>query len=153
MMYYTHLAFGLLVSLIALKFLAIKNQILFILIVLLFSILPDIDETRSKIGRKNKLISKTINFAFGHRGLIHTIYIPLIIFLIFDLINFEIAIATLIGYFSHLFSDALTKRGIRPLYPLINKRLNGPIRTGSLFEKILFLIIVLLTLWLTITFL
>ena len=50
MMYYTHLAFGLLVSLISINLFNIKNEILFILIVLLFSIFPDIDESKSKIG-------------------------------------------------------------------------------------------------------
>lgn len=146
MMYYTHLAFGLLVSLLYLNYFNIKNEILFILVVVFFSIFPDIDETRSKIGRKNKLISKTINFFFGHRGIIHTIYIPLILFIIFNFINYEIAIASLIGYFSHLFLDALTKRGIKPLYPIFNKRINGPVRTGSFLEKIFFLIVAFLAL-------
>jgi membrane-bound metal-dependent hydrolase YbcI (DUF457 family) len=39
--------------------------------------------------------------------------------------------------------DALTKNGIRPLYPLVNKRINGLIKTNSIIEKILFLIITL----------
>ena len=147
-MYYTHLAFGLLVSLISLEILDIKNKLIFILIVVFFSILPDIDESRSKIGRKNKILSKTINFIFGHRGFIHTIYIPLILFIIFNFINYELAIASLIGYFSHLFLDALTRQGIRPLYPIYNKKINGPFKTNSITEKIIFVFIVLSCLYL-----
>ena len=147
-MYYTHLAFGFLVSLIVLNFINIENTILFILVTIFFSIFPDIDETRSKIGRKYNLISKIINFFFGHRGFIHTIYIPLILFFIFSFINNEISIAILIGYFSHLFLDAITKAGIRPLYPIINKRINGPFKTNSIIEKIIFISIISVNLYL-----
>ena len=147
MMYYTHLAFGLFVSLLSLDFFNIKNKLIFVLIILFFSIFPDIDETKSKIGRKNK-ISIIINLILGHRGFFHSIYISLILFLIFYYINYEISLAILIGYFSHLFMDAITKKGIRPFYPLINKRINGFFKTNSILEKILFLIIFLMDIFL-----
>ena len=147
-MYYTHLAFGFLASLIALNFINIENMILFILVTIFFSIFPDIDETRSKIGRKYNLISKIINFFFGHRGFFHTIYIPLILFFILSFINNDVSIAILAGYFSHLFLDAITKAGIRPLYPIYNKRINGPFKTNSFTEKIIFVFIVLSSLYL-----
>tara|TARA_B100000315_G_C14165808_1_gene402185 strand:+ start:93 stop:551 length:459 start_codon:yes stop_codon:yes gene_type:complete len=147
-MYYTHLAFGLLASLISITFFNINNQAMFILIAVLFSIFPDIDERRSKIGKKYKWASAIINFIFGHRGFFHTIFVPLILFLGFNYINNEFGIAVLVGFFSHLFMDALTKQGIRPLAPLINKKINGPIKTNSILEKILFLIIILLILYL-----
>ena len=151
-MYYTHLAFGILVSLVSLNFLDINNKILFFLIIVLFSIFPDIDYTKSKIGKKNKLISGIINFIFGHRGLIHTIYIPLILFIIFYSLNKEIGIAILLGYFSHLFMDALTKQGINPLYPIIDKRIKGFFKTNSFLEKILFLAIVFMDLYLLLNY-
>ena len=147
MMYYTHLAFGLLVALLSLDFFEIENNILFILTVLFFSVFPDIDERKSKIGKKNKLISGIINFIFGHRGLVHTIYIPLTSFFIFYNMNKKIGIAILLGYLSHLFLDGLTKAGIMPLYQLINKRINGFFKTNSLMEKIFFLVIVFLDLY------
>ena len=152
MMYYTHLAFGLLVSLLLLDFLNIENKFVFIVIVLFFSIFPDIDETKSKIGRKNKIISRIINFIFGHRGFFHSIYIPLALFGILYNINYEAAIAILAGYFSHLFADGTTKQGIRPLNPLINKRINGFLKTNSLFEKMIFLMIILVDLSILITY-
>jgi inner membrane protein len=141
MMYYTHLAFGVLSSLLAIDFLKIENKILFILIVVLFSIFPDIDERKSKIGKKYKLASQIINFLFGHRGLFHTVYIPLIFYLVLYNLNRNIGLAILIGYLSHLFMDALTKKGIRPLAPIINIKINGPFKTNSFIEKILFLVI------------
>ena len=147
MMYYTHLAFGFLIALLSVEVFDIKNKLIFILVVVMFSIFPDIDERKSKIGRKNKVISTIINFVFGHRGFFHSIYIPLALYFIFYYINNEVAIAVLVGYFSHLFMDALTKNGIRPLYPIINKKINGFIKTNSILEKILFLIIILLILY------
>ena len=147
MMYYTHLAFGLLVSLIFLDFLNIQNKSIFILVAILFSVFPDIDERKSKIGKKYKKTSTVINFIFGHRGFFHSIYIPLIFYFIFYNISNEIGTAILIGYFSHLFMDALTKNGIRPLHPIVNKKINGPIKTNSIFEKIFFSIIVFLILY------
>lgn len=148
MMYYTHLAFGFLVSLISITFFNINNKLLFILISVLFSIFPDIDERKSKIGKKYKFASRTINFLFGHRGFFHSIYIPLILYAVFYSTNAEIGIAILAGYFSHLLMDAMTKHGIRPLYPPINRKINGFIKTNSLSEKILFLIIILSILYL-----
>ena len=87
MMYYTHLAFGFLVSLLAIELFDIQNKIIFILITILFSIFPDIDARQSKIGKKYKFISTTINFIFGHRGFFHAIYIPLLLYFIFYNIN------------------------------------------------------------------
>jgi len=147
-MYYTHLAFGFLASLIGVNLFNINDKIIFILIVILFSIFPDIDERRSKIGRKYKFTSTIINFIFGHRGFFHSIYIPLILYFIVQYINNEFGIAILVGYFSHLFMDALTKNGIRPLYPIINIRINGFFKTNSLLEKVLFLIIIFTILYL-----
>ena len=147
MMYYTHLAFGFLVSLLAIELFDIQNKIIFILITILFSIFPDIDARQSKIGKKYKFISTTINFIFGHRGFFHAIYIPLMLYFIFYNINNEFGTAILIGYFSHLFMDAITKNGIRPLYPLVHKRINGFFKTNSILEKILFLIIIVLILY------
>ena len=147
MMYYTHFAFGLLIALLSLDFFNIRNKLIFVLIAVFFSIFPDIDDTKSKIGKENKFISRIINFVFGHRGFFHSIYIPLILFFVFYNINNEIGIAVLVGYFSHLFMDALTKAGIIPFYPLINRKINGFFKTNSLLEKIFFLVVVLLDLY------
>lgn len=153
MMYYTHLAFGLLIALLSLNFFNIKYALLFILIAILFSVFPDIDESKSKIGRKNKIISKVIEFVFGHRGFFHSLYIPLILFFVFyNKISNEIGIAVLSGYFSHLIADALTRSGIKPLYPLINIKINGFFKTNSFFEKIFFLILVLSDIFLLLTY-
>lgn len=152
MMYYTHLAFGLFSSFIFLKFFEIRHSALFILVVLLFSVFPDIDEPKSKIGRKNKFFSSIIGFIFGHRGFLHTIYIPFILLLIFYSISKEIGIGIFIGYFSHLLMDSLTRHGIKPFFPIINKRIYGFIRVNSIFEKLFFLAICFLDIYLALNY-
>jgi inner membrane protein len=146
-MYYTHLAFGTLIALVSIDFFDIQNKLIFTLIAVLFSIFPDIDDTQSRVGKENKLISRIINFIFGHRGFFHSIYIPLILFFVFYNINNELGAAVLVGYISHLFIDGLTKNGIKPFYPLINRKINGFFKTNSISEKIFFLIMVLLDLY------
>lgn len=144
MMYYTHIAFGLLLSLLYMEYFPVENKTVFILIAILFSIFPDIDYPKSKIGRKQKTISFLLKFLFGHRGMIHSIWIPVLLFSVLLLFNINIivGIAVLIGYLSHLFLDMLTNEGIRPFYPLYGRRIRGFIRTNSLFEIIIFLAIV-----------
>lgn len=140
MMFYTHLAFGLLCSLFSLKYLPeISNKYIFILLVCLVSIIPDIDEAGSKLGKKLWFIAKL----FSHRGIFHSIYIPILLFLIFNYIFHSslIGFAILIGYFSHLILDALTVSGVNFLNPILTFRVSGFIKTGSIFEILLFVVL------------
>ena len=150
MMYYTHAAFGLLLSLVYIGIFSVENHAIFLLTALFFSLFPDIDESKSKIGRNSRILSKTANFIFGHRGFFHTIWIPALLFLALILFNVKIiiGIAVLIGYLSHLFMDAITRHGIRPFYPLYHWRINGFIKTNSIFEKVFFLVVIVLDLYL-----
>lgn len=144
-MFKTHLAFGLLIGLISLNFLNPDNTIIFLFITVFFSIFPDIDKKDSKIGKKLKFLSYPIGFIFKHRGLFHTIYLPILIFLFFSIFNLDTyGLAALLGYSSHLLMDALTIQGIRPLSPLIKKRIHGFIKTNTYLEFLIFLIIIAL---------
>ena len=137
MMFRTHLAFGILIGLLSLKYIEAESTLIFLLITAFFSIFPDIDEKDSKIGRRFKFLSYPIEFIFRHRGLMHTIYLPILIFLIFLLFNnVNYGFAALLGYLSHLFMDALTKRGIRPLQPLLKFRVKGFIKKEISVEPI-----------------
>ena len=146
MRYYTHLAFSFFVGLWLIKFFEIKNQILFISLFLLFALIPDIDETKSKISSKMKVVSFFINFFFKHRGFFHAIYIPIILFLLLFNIRMDVAIAVSLGYLSHIILDCFTVRGIRLLWPL-KKRLKGFVRTGGLVENVIFIVFLLLSVY------
>lgn len=142
MMFKTHLAFGLLVGLLSLRFLQPENILIFLFIASFFAIFPDIDKSNSKIGKKLKFLSYPIELIFRHRGLFHTIYLPIAIFLVF--LGFNSAIygfGALLGYISHLLLDALTTSGIKPFYPLISRRIKGFIKVNAFLEFLIFLLI------------
>ena len=97
------------------------------------SMIPDIDEPNSVLGRKVKILSTTIKTVFGHRGFFHT---PLFILLLYWLLNgvlgeFSAAYKSsvemfikgiLSGMISHLILDMLTPAGIMLFFPLSTHR-------------------------------
>jgi len=144
MMFRTHLLFSFLIGLLIINSFNIQNKIVFIIIILLASALPDIDSYKSKIGKKIKLISFLINLFFRHRGIFHSLFLLIPISVFIAIINPEIAAAFFIGYLSHLVLDSLTPEGIMLFYPFSKKRIQGFIRTGSLFENMLFILLLVL---------
>jgi len=135
MMFKTHLAFGVLMALLAVQILQPTNPWLFGLLIVIASSLPDIDTPDSKIGRKVKVIG----WIFEHRGFFHS----LAACFLFSVLTYAItkntfySIAFLIGYGSHLLMDSITKEGVMPFFPL-RFRLRGFFRTGHLLEFVVF---------------
>jgi len=144
MRYYTHLALGLLSALILIPFLEIHNNILFISLVLLGSLLPDIDYPKSKISNKIPILPFLIKIISKHRGIFHSLFAAIIISSILYLISPTASIALFIGYLSHLIIDSLTKSGINFLYPFTKLRISGFIKTGSYQEFLVFIAILLI---------
>ena len=143
MRFKSHLLFGLLLGLLYIKFFNVKHQYFTLFIILLSSIFVDIDLSKSKIGRRTRPISSLINIIFSHRGIIHSAYIPLLLFLILYLNNYTyVGIAILIGYIGHLILDGLTKEGVNLFYPFLEFR--GLVRVGGSIEKIIFLGLIIL---------
>ncbi|PIN78630.1 metal-dependent hydrolase [Candidatus Woesearchaeota archaeon CG_4_10_14_0_2_um_filter_33_10] len=144
MRFRTHIIFSFLISLLIINSFNIQNKIIFIVILLIASALPDIDSYKSKVGKKIKPLSFLINIFLGHRGIFHSLFLLILILLFIMLINYEITAAFFIGYLSHLVLDSLTPEGVMFLYPFSKKRIQGFIRTGSLFENILFVLLLAL---------
>jgi len=141
MMYHTHLAFGLLFALLALTFIHPANKYVFIAIVVLAALLPDIDHENSKINSKIPGL-KFVAKIFGHRGILHSVWIPLALWIILDVgFNSRYGSAVFIGYLSHLVADGLTKMGINMVHPLKQLRIQGFIETGSVVEHLVFLFV------------
>jgi len=138
MMFYTHISFALLASIFAANFLHPSNFLLFILIACFVALIPDIDNRDSKLGKHVKFISKI----FNHRGILHTVFPPIGLFLLFNYLGYNlIGLAVLIGYLSHILIDAFTPEGINFLHPFTSFRISGFIRTGTFLETILFLLL------------
>ena len=132
MMWHTHLAFGLFVALL------FPFSWLFVFLVLIGSLLPDLDSTKSKFGRKVKVIG----WLFGHRKFVHSIIFGVLLFVILYWFGFGyLGLGLLVGMFSHLVLDAFTKEGVRFFYPFKFK-LRGLIKTNGFLEKGLFVLLV-----------
>ncbi|MBD3361317.1 metal-dependent hydrolase [Candidatus Woesearchaeota archaeon] len=138
MMYHTHLVFGLLFALLVLAFINPANKYIFLAVVVLAALLPDIDHENSKINSKIPGL-RFLSKVFGHRGFLHSIWIPLALWLIIDFgFHSRYGSAVFIGYLSHLFSDGLTRSGINIVHPFKQLRIQGFIETGSVLEHLVF---------------
>lgn len=106
------------------------------------SLLPDIDIERSKLGSKHKWLSKHLT----HRGITHTLLIPVIIFGIFFLLQSIPIIPSLlfgfeVGYVAHIFADMFNKKGVPILWPLTKAKLHiACVKTASTPQQVVFII-------------
>ncbi|MBW2964640.1 metal-dependent hydrolase, partial [Candidatus Woesearchaeota archaeon] len=125
-----------LIAVVALRFLSPKNQLLFAFILLIGASFPDIDHPKSRMGR----LAWPISYLFEHRGFFHSFFgIAFFTFLLFIISGSMLySIAFLLGYASHILTDALTKQGIMPLHPILKFRLRGLLETGTFVEYALF---------------
>lgn len=153
----SHISLGLLGGIVAYplaqKFGVAKDFYLTLLLplVLLGSLLPDIDEPKSFIGRKFPIISRIFSISFSHRGFTHFLIFPLIFVAIGAIFAHAIITPCLFalayGIFLHQIGDMLTISGI-PYYffPLFRKKAvllpqALRFRTGSVAEKLILIFI------------
>ncbi len=139
----THLAFGLFLALFL--FPAVLNKWIFVSVVLIASILPDVDSMHSFLG--NYKIFRPLQWFVKHRGLLHSVSLCLVVSGFFALFAPVLALPFFVGYAGHLLADSWTVMGIRPFWPL-KKEVNGKIKTGGLFEKYFFVFLIVLNLFL-----
>lgn len=94
------------------------------------SLIPDIDEPHSLIGRQVPGFSHALKVIFEHRGFIHTpACMALLTALIYFALKFwcpapyvsAITIGFVVGYLSHLILDTITPWGIMWFFPFSNK--------------------------------
>lgn len=165
----THERFGILAPLLIMLFgyyyfderITLVNAILLLIFSFLGSTFPDIDQRESTSGRRFFLLSicfafwrfiartlklKNIERMFGHRGITHSLIIPLILYCIYFLLNdtfhFYYSINYMVnGFFlgigTHLLLDMFNPSGIPVFAPFSYIKVNiAKIKTGSTGEKI-----------------
>ncbi|MEN7982185.1 MAG: metal-dependent hydrolase [Nanoarchaeota archaeon] len=143
----THLIIALFFSLIFLNY--FDNKLLFLIIVLISTFIPDIDSRFSKLGKI--IIFRPLQFFAGHRKIFHSfLFLGLISFPLF-FISKTIFYGFILGYGLHLFVDCFSVMGIKPFYPFEYK-VRGFIRTGGFFETIWFYIFLFISFWLIIRY-
>lgn len=135
----THLAVGLAVGLYFLPF--VTDKVLFIPVILIASLLPDIDSGFSQLGRKK--IFKPIQWTVSHRGIIHSYTLCIALSLVLAFFYPVLALPFFLGYSFHLLLDSFTVNGIKPFWPLKFKS-SGKIRSGGRVESGIFITFVVL---------
>ncbi|MEK6888659.1 MAG: metal-dependent hydrolase [Nanoarchaeota archaeon] len=131
----THLVIGLVAGLYFLPH--VNNKFIFLPIVLIASLFPDIDSGITSLGQKG--IFRFLQMMTKHRGIMHTYTICVILSLGLGLIFPPAALPFFLGYSFHLFADSFTPQGIRPFWPL-KAVSSGLVTTGSRFESIIFIV-------------
>ena len=141
-MFWTHFVFSLFIGLYLME--SFSSKYLFLGLLLVGSILPDIDSPYSKIGRRFKPLSSLIKFVFGHRGIFHSVIPAILIYFVFRYI-FDmslVGIALAVGFVLHLVLDGLTKEGVNYFYPFAKFRMSGFIKTGGILEWLIFAVLI-----------
>ena len=143
MLFKTHLIITLFFSLLLFPF--VENLLVFFIVAMISTCLPDIDSKFSVIGRKKTF--RIIQLFTKHRGIFHSfsflIVLGLILYFYFPLIW----VGFCLGYGLHLLADCFTKRGLRVFYPLSFK-IKGFIKSGGYFETFIFVVFLLGSLFL-----
>ena len=146
MMYRTHIAFSVLIGLISLEFFDVENKLLYFALVIISSMFVDIDLPKSKIGSKVKPISWLLELLLGHRGLLHSLYPVIFLYvLFFHILDLNlIGLAVVVGYLSHIFIDLFNKEGITLFPPFKLTFVRGFIRVGGIIEYVIFVTLVII---------
>lgn len=140
MMFRTHLAIGILSSLLINEY--FQTGFLFSFVLIMSTSLPDIDHQGSWIGRRLWIFSKPINLIFGHRGITHSIFIPLGLLGVSSYDDhFHLGLAVMLGYLTHIFADSFTSEGVKVAYPISKIVFSGPIKTNGLAEFAIFAVL------------
>ena len=152
MLFYTHVLLGILFFLLFRGYFS-GNILLVFLLMLLGSVLPDLDEPHSKINQWSGVLGRIISFFFKHRGMFHSLlFAGIFLILLGYFWQWPYAIALALGYLAHLLIDSITPLGVQLFYPFSRHKIRGPVRTGGaweLFLLALFIVLIIKQLFLT----
>ena len=129
----THLAFAVLMIILFVNH--VNNPWIFIAMVFIATVIPDLDISSSTWGRH--LIFRPLQFFVKHRGIIHSFTFAVLVAVLLAIFWPVASLGFFIGYSVHLVSDSFTKEGIQPFWPLKAKS-KGFIPSGGAMEESLF---------------
>lgn len=129
MLFRTHLLFGVVLVLFFLP--SVRYPLVFVPLVLLASVLPDIDSMHSYVGRS--MWFRPLQFIMKHRGFLHSLTFCVGISALLLLFLPVAALPFFVGYGGHLLLDACTVEGIRLWWPGRDE-VRGALTTGSSSE-------------------
>jgi membrane-bound metal-dependent hydrolase YbcI (DUF457 family) len=135
----THLAIGIFAMAFFLPY--VNHKLIFIPVVLIASILPDIDSGFSTFGKKG--LFRPLQVLSKHRGLFHSFTLCIGVSIVFALYLPVLAFAFFLGYALHLLADSWTVEGIKPFWPF-KPILKGAVRVGGIVEETVFIVFAIL---------
>jgi len=121
----------------------INHKLIFIPVVLIASILPDIDTGFSYLGKRR--IFLPLQLLTKHRGIFHSFTFCVVVSILLALYLPVLAFSFFLGYALHLLTDSWTIEGIRPFWPL-KTTLKGGVKVGGIIEQAVFMVFVILDL-------
>jgi membrane-bound metal-dependent hydrolase YbcI (DUF457 family) len=133
MMIKTHLTVVIFFILLLLS--QVEYSIIFALVALVTTFIPDVDTKFSTLGKKK--IFRPFQFFVKHRGILHSFTLLLALTLILAFFVPVIALPFFLGYGLHIFMDSFTVDGVAPFYPY-KKRVYGSVKNGSKIENFIF---------------
>jgi len=137
MLFKTHIAFAILGILLFIGH--VNNKIVFSIMVLLSTIVADIDSENSFLGR----FFKPLNFFVKHRGIVHSLFFVVFISIILAVYFPITSFGFFLGFSIHLICDSFTKDGIEVFWPFKTK-VYGFVTTGGKIEKSIFAFVIFL---------
>ena len=141
MMLKTHLALSLLVAIMF--FNHVSNKLVFFVVILVATIIPDIDTGFSTAGKN--IFLRPLQFFVKHRGIFHSFTFLIVISFIIAYFWPVLALPFFLGYGFHLLLDSFTKEGIMTFWPW-RKTSSWHVTTGSRVETSLFIILLVIDL-------
>jgi len=134
----THLAFAVLMIILFLEH--VNDKLIFAGLVLVATVLPDLDSGFSSWGRH--MIFRPLQFFTKHRGIIHSFTFGVLAAIFLAMLWPVASLGFFIGFSVHLVCDSFTPEGIRPFWPLKAKSA-GFITSGGRVEESLFFSLIL----------
>ncbi|KAF0995185.1 metal-dependent hydrolase [Geobacillus sp. TFV-3] len=103
------------------------------------SLLPDIDEPSSYVGRRSFGVARKVKEAFGHRGMTHSLIVwGVLAALVWRDSASPFATGLVLGCLFHIVEDFFSVQGVPLLWPFSSKRWKVPLyRTGKGMETVL----------------
>jgi inner membrane protein len=129
----THLMFAALIVILFVQH--VNHPFLFITMVVLATIIPDMDTGFSTSGRS--IFLKPIQFFVKHRGMVHSFTFAVLVAVLLSIFFPVLSLGFFMGYSVHLICDSFTREGIQPFWPL-SARSGGFVKTGGRIEDSIF---------------
>lgn len=141
MMLKTHLALSMIIALLFLNH--VSDKAIFLVVILVATIIPDIDSGFSTAGKN--IFLRPLQVFVRHRGIFHSFTFCILASFLVAYFFPQASLAFFLGYGFHLFLDSFTKDGIMVFWPW-KKVSSGVITTGERMETSLFVILLVLDL-------